>query len=77
MKFFPTDIGKITNEFLEKNFDQIVHVDYTSKMEDKLDSIATGKLEWTNVINNFYKGFHPKVVEMNNIKGLNGVQKEK
>ena len=77
MKFFPTDIGKITNEFLEKNFDQIVHVDYTSKMEDKLDSIATGKLEWTNVINNFYKGFHPKVVEMNNIKGQNGVQKEK
>ena len=43
-KIVPTDIGEVVNEFMEKYFKEIIDVDYTNKLEEKLDNIASNKL---------------------------------
>ena len=63
-KLVPTDIGKITCEFLEKHFDNIMDVNFTSKMEEKLDSIVNESETWTNVVKTYYDTFHPTVVSL-------------
>ena len=65
-KMVPTEIGKITLEFLEKNFQDIVNYGFTNSMENKLDIIASGSLEWTQAVGEFYSLFHPKVELLNN-----------
>lgn len=65
-KMVPTEIGKITLEFLEKNFQDIVNYGFTNSMENKLDIIASGSLEWTQAVSEFYSLFHPKVELLNN-----------
>jgi len=62
-KLFPTDIGMIVNDFLLKYFDTIMDYNFTAKVEKEFDEISLGKLEWTKMIDRFYKKFHPKVEE--------------
>ena len=64
-KMIPTEIGKITLEFLEKNFQDIVNYGFTNSMENKLDTIASGTLDWTQAVGEFYSMFHPKVELLN------------
>ena len=64
-KMIPTEIGKITLDFLEKNFQDIVNYGFTNQMENKLDIIASGTLEWTQAVGEFYSMFHPKVELLN------------
>ena len=60
-KLVPTEIGKITQDFLTKNFNDVVNYDFTNQMENRLDIIASGEQEWTNVVGDFYSLFHPNV----------------
>ncbi len=62
-KLFPTDIGMIVNDFLLKYFETIMDYNFTAKVEKQFDEISLGKLEWTKMIDRFYKAFHPKVEE--------------
>jgi len=55
--FVPTEIGILVNGVLTKHFLDIVDYQFTSQIEEKLDNIAQGKLEWTNVVGEFYKPF--------------------
>jgi len=50
----PTFIGYAIVQFLERNFEDLVNLQYTSKMEDELDSIAIGKMTKEDYLNNFY-----------------------
>ena len=56
-KLYPLDIGMIVNDFLVKHFNDIVGYQFTANMEEKLDNIADGKIEWAKVINDFYHPF--------------------
>jgi DNA topoisomerase I len=58
VKFLPTYIGVIVNNFLIKNFQKILDYQFTAKMEAGFDDIALGKAVWINVIKNFYVDFH-------------------
>lgn len=60
-KMFPTDIGMVVNDFLIKNFEKILDYNFTADVEKKFDQIAEGKMEWSNMIHDFYKDFHPNV----------------
>jgi DNA topoisomerase-1 len=66
-KLIPTDLGLQTNEFLEKNFMNILDSNFTATMEEHLDNIANGGIIWTNVISNFYNEFEPNVIKLNNV----------
>ncbi len=61
-KLFPTDIGTVVNDFLVQNFEQILDFNFTAYVEKEFDDIAEGKLEWRNMLKEFYNPFH-KVVE--------------
>jgi DNA topoisomerase-1 len=56
-KLVPTDGGEKIYDFLEKNFSEIIDVNYTSNMELSLDKIALGDLEKLKFLNKFYKHF--------------------
>ena len=57
-KLFPTDIGTIVNNFLEQYFGNIMDYNFTASVEEEFDRIADGDLEWTEMIDHFYKPFH-------------------
>ena len=60
-RFVPTDLGKIVNRFLTRNFEHYVDYGFTAKMEDDLDEIAEGKEEWVPVLDRFWDQFKKRV----------------
>lgn len=60
-KFVPTDMGIETTDKLQEFFKDIINVEYTRNMENDLDRIAEGNLEWDKLLALFYKDFEPKV----------------
>ena len=60
-KLFPSDIGMIVNDFLMEHFNDIMDYNFTASVEKEFDEIAEGNLEWTNMIDKFYRPFHEKV----------------
>lgn len=60
-KLVPTDIGIIVTDFLVSHFDNIMDYHFTAKVEEDFDEIAEGKLEWSKMMKDFYKAFHPTV----------------
>ncbi len=60
-RFVPTELGEIILDSLTEFFNEIIDVDFTAKMENNLDEIEEGKLEWINVIEDFYGDFEKKL----------------
>jgi DNA topoisomerase-1 len=60
-KLIPTDIGIIVTDFLVNHFESILDYNFTAKVEADFDDIAEGKVDWTNMMKDFYKTFHPQV----------------
>ncbi|MFH6768767.1 type I DNA topoisomerase [Gaetbulibacter aquiaggeris] len=60
-KLVPTDIGMIVTDFLVTHFEHILDYNFTAKVEEDFDDIAEGKEDWTKMMKNFYKEFHPQV----------------
>jgi len=60
-KLVPTDIGMIVTDFLVTHFEHILDYNFTAKVEEGFDDIAEGKEDWTKMMKNFYKEFHPQV----------------
>ena len=63
-KMVPTDIGTIVNDFLVDHFANIMDYNFTAKVEEDFDQIATGEEDWQKVMKDFYKDFHPKVLDV-------------
>ena len=60
-RLLPTDLGRITNDFLVENFPQILSYDFTAHEEEQFDRVAEGRADWVNTVDTFYKQFHPLV----------------
>jgi DNA topoisomerase-1 len=60
-KLFPDNIGMIVNDFLVEHFSDILDYNFTATIEEEFDEIASGGKNWTDMIDRFYKHFHPKV----------------
>jgi len=63
-KLIPTDVGRVVNDFLVEHFGNILDYNFTARVEESFDNIAEGKEEWTDMMNHFYKDFHPKVKDV-------------
>jgi DNA topoisomerase I len=72
-KLFPTDIGFIVIDFLDKHFNEIMDYQLTATIENNLDDIANGTKQWFTVVRHFYDMFYPKVVDM---KSNNKLEKD-
>lgn len=63
-KLFPTELGKKVNSILVNNFPDIFNVNFTAKMEEELDGIAEGDIEYLDVLNDFYTPFSKSLHEV-------------
>ena len=63
-KLIPTDIGMIVTDFLKNHFEYIMDYNFTAKVEQDFDNIASGKKDWTEMMKNFYGKFHPVVEDV-------------
>ena len=61
--FYPTELGDIINEIMENNFDDIVNVDFTANMEERLDKVETGEVEWKSIVRDFYPTLDARIKE--------------
>ena len=58
---FPTELGEMVNEIMKGYFPDIVDIDFTANMEDRLDDVEMGKEEWKQIIRDFYPDFKESV----------------
>jgi DNA topoisomerase-1 len=56
-KFTPTELGMVVTDLLLESFDDIFDVSYTARMEEELDEIEEGKLDWRMAMSEFYEKF--------------------
>jgi len=59
----PTDMGMVVTDFLEEHFDNVMDYSFTADVENELDTIAEGKMEWRSMLRKFYTPFHELVDE--------------
>ncbi|WP_333819568.1 type I DNA topoisomerase, partial [Ohtaekwangia sp.] len=60
-KLFPTNTAMVVTDFLVEHFPDVTDFSFTSEIEQEFDEIASGKLDWKKMIENFYQPFHKKV----------------
>ena len=58
-RFLPTDLGRITNDFLVEHFPAILSYDFTAHEEEQFDKIAVGRADWVKTVDAFYQTFKP------------------
>lgn len=71
-RFTPTELGIIVTELLVKSFPEVLDVDFTAKMEEELDKIEEGEMDWKETMKEFYRPFKINLekarVEMRDVK---------
>ena len=60
-KLFPTNVAYLLNDFLVKNFSNIVDYEFTANLERSFDKIATEEIAWQSVVKDFYTPFHEQI----------------
>ncbi|MDX2278031.1 MAG: type I DNA topoisomerase [Saprospiraceae bacterium] len=58
---YPSDMGMIVIDFLDSYFQNIMNYGFTAEIEAQFDHVAEGKIDWTKVIDGFYRPFHTEV----------------
>lgn len=67
-RLVPTILGKNIVDFLDKNINYMMDYNYTSKIEDELDSISLGKLNWKEQLKSHYELLQSNIKNINYIK---------
>jgi DNA topoisomerase-1 len=67
-RLIPEDKGRLVIAFLESFFRRYVEYDFTADLEEKLDLISDGKLEWKDVLRDFWKNFMGAVEEIKDLR---------
>lgn len=70
--FYPTEVGIVVTELLVKHFPDILNVSFTAEMENELDKVEEGDMDWVKVLKNFYPPFAKRLsqaqIKMEDIK---------
>lgn len=73
----PTDMAFLVNDILVEHFPKITDYTFTAKMEEELDDIAEGKLEWEKAISDFYQPFKQNLMEKTDTLSKKDLTEEK
>ncbi|MGM7720359.1 type I DNA topoisomerase [uncultured Metabacillus sp.] len=65
-RFIPTELGEIVLELIKEFFPEIINVEFTANMENSLDKVEEGSIEWINIIDDFYKDFSIRLEKAEN-----------
>lgn len=71
-RLYPTELGVMVNGLLVSSFPEIVSTDFTAQMEEQLDKVEEGEVDWVKLLGSFYEPFKQDVakakVEMRDVK---------
>jgi len=67
-RFIPEDSGRLVTAFLEQFFARYVEYDFTAALEEKLDLVSAGELDWKALLREFWTGFHAAVGEIGELR---------
>lgn len=67
-RFIPEDRGRVVTTFLESYFTRYVAYDFTADLENKLDDISGGRIEWKTVLRDFWGAFNSAVGETKDLR---------
>jgi len=67
-RFVPEDAGRLVTAFLERFFARYVEYDFTADLEERLDLVSAGELDWKRLLRDFWKDFHAAVGEIGEIR---------
>lgn len=67
-RFIPEDRGRLVTTFLASFFERYVEYDFTAELEEKLDDISGGRVNWKQVLIDFWKAFKQKVDETQELR---------
>jgi DNA topoisomerase-1 len=70
-RFIPEDKGRLVTAFLEQFFKRYVEYDFTAALEEKLDLVSDGQLDWKEFLREFWKDFHAAVGEIAELRTTN------
>ena len=73
-RFFVKKIGHIVTERLIESFDDIMDYEFTANLENNLDRVARGELDWKNVLDDFYNTFQKDLISASDESGMRGNQ---
>ena len=62
-RLVPTALGEVVTGLMVERFTDVIDVEFTANMEDRLDDVEAGKLDWKTVLADFYRGFHKEMLE--------------
>jgi DNA topoisomerase I len=63
-RFVPEESGRLVTAFLERFFEKYVSYDYTAELEEELDDVSGGRLDWQKLLEAFWRDFRPKAGEV-------------
>lgn len=61
----PTELGYQIKDILDKNFTDIMNVKFTASLEDELDDVASGEMDWISLLSKFYTGLKEDIDKYN------------
>lgn len=67
-RLVPSDKGRIVTAFLESFFDRYVEYDFTAALEEDLDRISAGELEWREVLRRFWDEFNKRIGDVKELR---------
>ncbi|MFZ5719478.1 MAG: type I DNA topoisomerase [Pseudomonadota bacterium] len=67
-RFIPEDKGRLLIAFLEEFFGRYVEYDFTASLEERLDLVSAGELDWKVLLREFWTDFHAKIAEMGELR---------
>lgn len=67
-RFIPSDKGRLVTAFLESFFTRYVEYDFTADLEEQLDDVSAGKINWKQVLRDFWKDFNISVEGMSDLR---------
>jgi DNA topoisomerase I len=70
-RFIPEDKGRLVTAFLENFFAKYVEYDFTAALEERLDLVSSGDLEWKVLLRDFWVDFHKAVTDTGELRTTN------
>ncbi|MGD9093595.1 MAG: type I DNA topoisomerase, partial [Anaerolineales bacterium] len=66
-RLFPTETGFLVNDIITEHFPDIVNVEFTARMEQDLDRVASGEQPWAEIVREFYGPFSEQVTRADEV----------
>ncbi|MEE8334592.1 MAG: type I DNA topoisomerase [Alphaproteobacteria bacterium] len=67
-RFTPEDRGRMVTAFLSEFFNRYIQYNFTAELEDRLDGVAKGDINWKNLLHDFWGAFHTAILGTKDLK---------